>query len=292
MKNPIISIITPTCNSAQEIESCILSVAEQSCADKEHLIIDNLSSDETLDIVKRYATLYPHIRYLSERDNGIYDAMNKGIKKSCGQWIYFLGSDDTFFDRHVLRDLRFADATELDVIYGNVKWGKWGKTYDGEFSLAKLLKKNICHQSIFFRRELFERYGKFDTRYPVLADWAFNIQWFGCSSVTRSYRERIIAVYGTGGLSSQKIDALFYHERELLMRRYFPTEFVDQFYAHLAETLREREREIERLHQALQGGKIQLRDLDHPLSQLFSLYLLHITKPIRKLSNSLRKRLR
>jgi glycosyltransferase involved in cell wall biosynthesis len=293
MKNQMVSIITPTCNSAKDIESCILSVARQSYPNKEHLIVDNLSSDNTLDIVKKYSAIYPHIRCITESDHGIYDAINKGIDRSRGEWLYFLGSDDTLFDNHVLMDIFTSpDFNHCEVIYGNVQWGKGGGTYDGEFSLFKLVDKNICHQAIFFRRELLNRSGKFDTRYRILADWVFNMQWFGNTSVQRSYIDRTIAVYGTEGCSSLQRDELFLQEKEKLIRKYFPEEFVDQFYAHLAETLREREREIERLHQALQGGKIQLRDLDHPLSQLFSLYLLHITKPIRKLSNSLRKRLR
>jgi glycosyltransferase involved in cell wall biosynthesis len=292
MNNPIISVITPTYNSAKDIESCILSVAQQSYPNKEHLIIDNLSSDKTLEIIERYAALYPHIRYMSEKDHGIYDAMNKGIKRSCGEWIYFLGSDDRFFDQDVLSDIVLsAEATDPDVMYGNVQWGNEGGTYDGEFSLKKLLEQNICHQAIFFRRELFYRHGEFDTRYPVLADWAFNMQWFGSSSVVHTYLNRTIAIYCAEGVSSQQSDTLFLNERERLMRQYFPEEFVDQFYVHRAEILREKEIEINQLHQTLREREMHIAELDQQLRKINNSLFRRITKPIRKLSSSLRKRL-
>ena len=80
MKYPKISIITPTSNSARQLKACILSVAHQSYANKEHVIVDNLSTDGTLAILKRYSTLYPHIRFISENDKGIYELKRQYIK--------------------------------------------------------------------------------------------------------------------------------------------------------------------------------------------------------------------
>ena len=116
---PKISIITPTYNSEKSIESCILSVANQTYKNIEHLIIDGQSSDNTLGIVKNYAERFSHLRVISERDNGIYDAMNKGIDLAQGEWIYFLGSDDIFYDEHVLEDLfSKEDLGNCDLFMG------------------------------------------------------------------------------------------------------------------------------------------------------------------------------
>ena len=223
---PGISIITPTYNSSAHLEECILSVARQTYTQKEHLIIDNLSTDKTLEIIRKYSLLYPHLKVISENDNGIYDAMNKGIAKCSGDWIYFLGSDDTFFDDDVLNDIFGSNnASDSDIIYGNVQWGKEYKVYDGEFTFIKLIEKNICHQSIFFRRTVFSRLGDFDVKYKSLADWAFNIKWFGRSDFNTLYVDRIITLYNPFGFSSIHHDALFYEDQPSLIEEYFPTLF-------------------------------------------------------------------
>ena len=95
-KLPKISIITPTLNAAETLEACILSVKNQTYLNKEHLIIDGQSTDGTLHILKKHAENYPQLKWITENDDGIYDAMNKGIDLSSGDWLYFMGSDDYF----------------------------------------------------------------------------------------------------------------------------------------------------------------------------------------------------
>jgi len=230
MNYPKISIITPTYNSAKHLNACLLSVAQQSYVHKEHLIIDNLSTDETVAIVKTYALQYPHIRIISEQDIGIYDAMNKGIDKSTGDWLYFLGSDDTLFDNDVLTELIGSDeSAHYDILYGNVQWGTNGPVYDGEFSFVKLFEQNICHQAIFFRRNIFNRFGKFDVKYKVLSDWAFNLLWFGNEEIRRAYHDRIIAVYNPFGYSSIEQDPLFHAGKRDIIGQHYPQVFVQLF---------------------------------------------------------------
>jgi glycosyltransferase involved in cell wall biosynthesis len=325
MNIPAISIITPTFNSAGHLEECILSVARQSYANKEHLIIDNLSVDGTLDIVRKYSAIYPHIRVISEKDNGIYEAMNKGLDNSRGEWIYFLGSDDRFIDSKVLMDIiTTAESDNAEVIYGNVMWGQEGLTYDGEFSFVKLIEKNICHQAIFFRRNVFELTGKFDTRYRVFADWALNMQWFGNEYIKRKYIDRLITVYAIDGYSSKHIDQLFLEEKEQLIKKYFPESFVSIFYAQVYKSFAEKENKIRQLRQAFdeQEKKIlsmqplpavhfqkditsnkheiaqleaiiaeqeaKITELDNQLRKLTASSSWRLTKPIRKISRSFR----
>ena len=230
-KNPKISIITPTFNSEDDIEECILNVAAQSYQNKEHLIMDGLSTDRTMEIVKRYAEKYPHIKWVSGKDSGIYDAMNKGLEIASGDWIYFLGSDDVFCENNVLE--RFARRVKGDwsVVYGNIKWGRGGALYDreGVFTASKLVKRNISHQAIFTRKDVFEEIGNFDTKYISLADWAFNIKWFNNNKIKHKYINVVIAEYGLGGFSAQNVDREFLKDKECLIEKYLSSEILVEY---------------------------------------------------------------
>ncbi|MDB5089026.1 MAG: glycosyltransferase, partial [Mucilaginibacter sp.] len=102
MTAPFISIIVPTYNAEKTLRMCIDSVVSQSYRQKEIWIVDNQSDDSTISIINEYVTLYSYIKYISGKDRGIYDAMNKGIGVANGRWLYFLGSDDTLHDKNVL----------------------------------------------------------------------------------------------------------------------------------------------------------------------------------------------
>lgn len=220
---PKISIITPTFNSETKIEECLLSVAIQTYQNIEHLIIDNLSTDTTLDIVTRYQAIYPSIRLVSEKDEGIYYAMNKGIKLAEGEWLFFLGSDDALFNKNVLFSLMpYLRNSKLDVIYGNVIFSVSGEKYDGKFTKFKLLTKNICHQSIFVRKSVFNITGYFNIEYKALADWHFNMKWFNNKSIKRKYINEIIARYYEDGYCYNNPDIKFSEHWEQNVKNYFP----------------------------------------------------------------------
>lgn len=219
---PKISIITPVYNAEENIESCMLSVASQNYKNVEHLIIDGLSTDNTLDIVKKYTDMYTHIRWISEKDNGIYDAMNKGIDLVQGEWIYFLGSDDIFYDDNVLEDLFIKeDLINYDLIYGNVKFKISGKIYDGEFSPSKLIEINICHQAIFQNKKLYNIFGKYEAKYKGVADWVFNMKWFNSNKINYKFIDRIVAVYNEDGYSFNNPDNEFIKDREKIIKQEF-----------------------------------------------------------------------
>ena len=302
MNGPKVTIITPSYNSDKDIEACILSVAKQSYYNKEHLIIDNLSEDGTLDIVRKYAALYPHLHLITEKDNGIYDAMNKGIERSTGDWLYFLGSDDTFFDNEVLTDLFTSDAAVTnDILYGNVQWGPNGTLYDGEFSCLKLMEKNICHQALFFRREVFTRLGTFDVQYKALADWVFNMQWFGREDIRRAYLDRIIAVYNPCGFSSIHYDTMFFENQGKNIENHFP-EVYNLLYTRerqIKELNTERQKAIashdkaqKELQQESSMRQDKINELEYAINKMVNSSSWRMTKPIRKLTNSVRKRSR
>ncbi len=225
--NVKVSIITPTFNAEKNIESCITSVVKQHYPNKEHLIIDGLSTDKTMNIVKRYAKKYSHIKWISEKDSGIYEAMNKGIDLATGDWIHFLGSDDRFSDNDVLKKifLQNNDHEKFDFIYGNVIWNDTNKIYDGKFSSMKIMKKNICHQAIFTNRELYGKYGNFDVKYVSLADWDYNMKMFELDDVRKKYINITVVRYGVGGFSLLNKDLIFEKDFEDLIKNRFPYEY-------------------------------------------------------------------
>jgi glycosyltransferase involved in cell wall biosynthesis len=219
MKPPIVSIIIPTYNAASTLEETFKSIISQTYSHYEILVIDGKSTDPTLDIVRKYDT---HIKkWISEKDQGIYDAMNKGIEMAKGDYLYFMGSDDVFYSDRVLESL-FMEAGNLnyEVVYGNVIKKSKGIVYDGEFNPLKLKEKNICHQAIFTHRRVFDKIGKFNTRYKILADWDFNIRWFTNKNISRRFVHLTIAVYNDISSSSGYFEEGFYKYKDELLDKY------------------------------------------------------------------------
>jgi glycosyltransferase involved in cell wall biosynthesis len=217
MNTPLISVIIPTYNSAKKLPIAIESVLNQEYKGFEILIIDGNSTDQTIYVAKSYSS--NRIQVISEPDLGIYDAMNKGVKLAKGDWVYFLGSDDRLFDATIFSKLLANSFPSIDVIYGNVFSTRWGGIYDGHFTTQKIIQKNICHQSIFFRKSIFEKIGFFDLRFKVYADWVYNWKWFFNDSIKHQYVPLIIAEYADGGYSSNKpYDPQFYRLKDSILK--------------------------------------------------------------------------
>ena len=175
MKLPKISIITPTLNVEATVKQAILSVANQTYREVEHLIIDGKSTDNTVSIIRNLQKKHKHIRLIQEKDTGIYNAMNKGLDLYKGDWVYFLGADDELYDEDVLSDLYAKGAfTQKKVFYGNVSikgntsWAKDKTIYDGQFDLKKILTKNICHQAIFYPKHIVKEIGYYNEKYDTI----------------------------------------------------------------------------------------------------------------------------
>lgn len=206
------SIIIPTFNSAKTLSICLDSILKQSFQNFEILILDGCSTDDTIITIKNYASLaVSQIVWVSEKDNGIYDAMNKGIVLAKGEWIYFLGSDDKLMADNVLFQINEAikNSNSLDIIYGDVFDIHTNCITGGEFSKEMLTTKNICHQAIFLKKEVFQKIGNYNLQYNVCADWDHNIRWFESENITNSYVNIVCAVYAEGGYSSKYNDSFY-----------------------------------------------------------------------------------
>lgn len=183
--------------------------------------MDGVSTDNTIEIVKSYND--SRLRFYSEPDKGIYDAMNKGIKKAKGEWLYFLGSDDWLYDSFVLEKvfdvIRFGIDQQIKIVYGDVYAPQLAPAHHGEWKVDKLLF-NRCHQAIFFHREVFEKMGLYDLKYRILSDYAFNLRWFIQDVIKNQYIAICVANYSTDGLSSREKDVEFEKDFGLLLLRY------------------------------------------------------------------------
>lgn len=211
--NPLISIITVTYNAENFLSDCIQSVIGQTYADFEHIIIDGGSTDRTLAIIEENSQ---HIAYWkSEPDNGIYDAMNKAIKYAKGDWVYFLGADDTLLPG-------FSEMAKLLEDPGTIYYGKaicdnhtiGRDSYNG-YEIASL---NICHQTIFYPKAVFRKY-KYDTRYPVRADHYLNILCFADKELKFKFHPITVAIYNSDGFSSKNSDPVFYNDINEIIKK-------------------------------------------------------------------------
>ncbi|MDE6295172.1 MAG: glycosyltransferase [Muribaculaceae bacterium] len=181
MNNPLISVITISYNAAETITPTLHSVANQTFHDFEHIIIDGLSKDDTIAIARREGI--PGLRILSEKDNGIYDAMNKGLRIATGQYVIFLNSGDTFATDDTLA--HYAEAIETDrpdIIYADTVIVAPDRHIlrPRHLSVPATLTREsfshgmlICHQAFMVRREIAPMY---DTQYRFSADYDWCIR--------------------------------------------------------------------------------------------------------------------
>ncbi len=218
MSPPLISVITTTFNSGEKIAATVASVLSQRKGLYEFLVIDGGSTDGTLAHLRAQG---PVLRYLSEPDEGIYDAMNKGIRLTSGKFLYFLGAGDRLLPgvlEAVAAEIRKlpAQTSRPTVLYGNVNSSHYSRPYDGRFDRFKLLRRNICHQAIFYQRSVFERLGFYNTKYRLLADWEFNIRCFNDRGIRKRYIPLRIADYEGGGKSITTPDLAFYADFPLI----------------------------------------------------------------------------
>lgn len=206
-----VSLITATFNSSKNLKSCLQSVIKQSHEEIEHIIIDGVSNDNTLQIIKNFQKINPKIKFISENDNGIYDALNKGIKMASGDIIGFIHSDDFLKSEDIISGIVSLISNEkFDGIYGDLQYvyknnpkkvvRNWKSS---EFS-RKLLKKGWMppHPTFFLRKEVYKKHGLFNLKYSISADYDFMLRVLKDSNLKFKYYPRVITVMRLGGVSN------------------------------------------------------------------------------------------
>lgn len=220
MNKPLISIVTVSFNAIKTIEQTILSIINQTYSNIEYIIIDGGSTDGTLDIIKRYQDRISY--WVSESDKGIYDAMNKGIEKSTGEWINFMNSGDEFYDKDVLTNI-FSKNTipnDIAVIYGNTEI-IFPKSYILKKPLPLVnIEKGMpfCHQSSFIRTNLHKQFP-YNTTYNICADYDFFYNLYK-KGYLFDYKYYNISKFLYGGLSSSSKIDLIVEERHISGKKY------------------------------------------------------------------------
>jgi glycosyltransferase involved in cell wall biosynthesis len=202
-----ISIITVCYNSAATLEKTILSVAGQTYSDIEYIIVDGNSKDGTLNIIRSHKDKIT--QWMSEPDKGLYDAMNKGITMATGDLIGILNSDDTFYSNTVLAEIAaFLANNTIDASVGNIMQhkedGKVVRVYSSKYWTPKKLKIGFMppHPSIFFKRELFQKYGDYELGFKIGADYELITRFFLKNSISWKYSGITTTAMLVGGLSS------------------------------------------------------------------------------------------
>jgi glycosyltransferase len=207
-----VSLITVTFNADQYLEACFSSVKLQQNADIEYIVIDGGSTDNTLEIIKTNESLISH--FISEKDQGMYDALNKGIRRATGDVIGILNADDIFASSNVLSQVvKMMDESGADILYGDLDYidpksndkiiRQWrsSKYKPGLFQWGWM----PAHPTFYARRELFEKFGDYRLDMGSAADYELMIRFLHKHKVKAVYLPQIMVKMRVGGMSNHSI---------------------------------------------------------------------------------------
>lgn len=236
-----ISVVTVCFNAKETIEETFISIFNQTYKNIESIVIDGASTDGTIDVIKRYEDQIAH--FISETDEGIYDAMNKAIKLATGDFIIFLNANDVFYDSNVVEKVvnTLIANPDAKILFGNSHFVFEDKlnyqihTYEKIKNDYSIIFNNICHQSIFYHHSLFDEFGNYSNEFKIYADWDFNIRCLFLNKVFAIYLPIIISKFQLGGIcSNSESKEICKKERKLLLKKY---NFNGLLYSKLLEKL-------------------------------------------------------
>ena len=215
------SIITINYNHKEGLARTIKSVLCQTIRDFEFIIIDGGSTDGSVDVIKEHEK---DINYwVSEKDNGVYNAMNKGIAQAHGDYLIFMNSGDCF---HSPQALSSIIEYQEDIICGQVSTYPSGH-HKPTITLVDLMRSSLPHQAMFIRRELLIKHP-YDEKYKILSDWKFCIEALIFENCSFRNTETVIADYESGGISDNS-NGLLPQERELILKELFPPRVIADY---------------------------------------------------------------
>jgi glycosyltransferase involved in cell wall biosynthesis len=234
-----LTIITVCYNNRDGLEKTICSVVDQTFKNYQFIIVDGGSTDGSVDVINNYNQFIAF--WVSEKDNGIYNAMNKGISKAEGRYCLFLNSGDCLADKFVLQKV-FECEPSADIVYGDViciksKWDKRLLKYPEKLTLFDFYKQSaaIHHQASFIRKELFDRYGTYDEDLKVIGDWEFFFRTIIVQRCSTMHLDKVVAIVEGAGRSHKvySADDPFIagdlEMRNTLIQKYFPDYILDDY---------------------------------------------------------------
>lgn len=213
-----ITIITATYNAGKTIEQTISSIVCQDYPNLEYIIIDGGSTDDTVSIIEKYASSYA-IKWISEPDQGLYDALNKGVRMSNGDYVEIIGADDALVREDILSCVVREMDSDVDVFAGQVWYVDESSRRQSPYTNSSMRNRSTYrggmspHAAMFARRELLLRYP-FDTSYRISGDYKFFLQCYYDESVRIQYSDIMVAFFATSGLSSN-VESVWREEKRL-----------------------------------------------------------------------------
>ena len=216
-------IITVCFNEVTHIRETCESVVGQSCVDFEWIVVDGGSTDRTVEILEEYREKITVL--ISESDNGIYHAMNKGIQRAKGEYLIFLNGGDSFVDKDILQGVK--DELSADLIYGDLLTSGNPPSkirFPEALSKKDLLKKMFPHQATFIRRSLFDRFGTYDESFKIAGDYEWFVRVLSDSSVTTRHISKYVSIFRDDGISQNKaFRMLRKRENHRIRWKYYPS---------------------------------------------------------------------
>ena len=218
-----VSIITATYNSAKYIASSLNSIFNQDYKDIECIIIDGDSKDQTISIIKTYQRKNLNITLVSEADNGIYDALNKGIKLATGDLIGFVHSDDKLASPHIISELVLAiKEKQAFGVYGDLQYvsqldtSKLIRDWKSCVFSKSLLKKGWMppHPTLFLKKEVYQKHGNFNQNYKISADYDFMLRVLKDKTLKFVYLPHVIIKMRVGGASNKNLKNIILKTKE------------------------------------------------------------------------------
>lgn len=229
---PKLSIITVNFNNADGLLKTIQSVICQIYTSYEYIVIDGGSTDNSIKTIKSYNNNIDY--WVTEKDDGIYHAMNKGIEKAKGEYLLMLNSGDALFDNQTLNNIFFEKNLVEDIIYGMVRWESDGNLYEirnfpKQLTFRFFWNKSLGHQSTFIKKKVHEVVGLYDSDFRFISDWKFFVLAICKYNVSYNYVPIVVSICDTGGVSwDPKNFPLAAKERDLVLSEFFPL-FVEDY---------------------------------------------------------------
>lgn len=206
-----VSLITVTYNSDKTLRDTINSVLAQTYEDIEYIVVDGLSKDKTVDIIREYEPQFAgRMKWISEKDSGLYDAMNKGIRMATGDVVGILNSDDFFTSNDVIEKVVAGFTKDTDAVYGDIHFvnpdnlQRCVRYYSSKIFKRSLMKMGFipAHPSFYCRKECFEKFGYYKTDYKIAADFDLLLRFIYVHQIRIKYLPVDMVTMRLGGAST------------------------------------------------------------------------------------------
>ncbi len=245
-----VSIITINYNNASGLAATIQSVQEQDYKEVEYIIIDGGSTDDSVQQVKNLAV--PPAYFVSEKDKGIYHAMNKGIAKANGEYLLFLNSGDRLINQYILSEV-FSVKQQAGILFGNLQTSKGEIRYPTHPDFMFFFRDSIGHPASFIQKKLFDNFGLYNESNKIVSDWEFFLKLIFKEKVSIAPLYKVISYYDLNGMSnSQSNIQMQLAERAAVLKEYLP-----EYYPQLLEQINRQQNELNNYKNSRAIGLLQ-----------------------------------